>query len=108
MNKTTIKNKVLAVLREKKVSQTDLMRKLHISRSSAFSFINNDSMTVERLMELSVAFNYNFLNEFSNMLQISEPPPRLPDGQAYPEKIHELEIEIKALRKVIAEMTNKA
>jgi hypothetical protein len=59
-------------------------------------------------MLLSNAFNYNFLNMLSNELNVPSPSTLTPDGSNYAEKVQELEIENKVLRKLIAEMTIKS
>ncbi len=107
MDKKTIKNLVLEILQEKKISQADLTNKLKISSSTANSFFHNDSLTVERLMQLSVAFDYNFLNELSQTIPVYHPSPVDKDGNSYVDKIHDLEIENQTLRKLIAEMAGK-
>lgn len=108
LNEKTIKKRILDVFRKKKVTSSTLMDALNISRSAAFNFTHTDSVSVHRLMVLSKALNYNFLNMLSNELDVESPSVKAPDGKDYTEKVKELEIENRVLRKLISEMTTKS
>lgn len=107
MDKKAIKNRVLEILKDKKITQADLTNRLKISSSTANSFYHNDSLTAERLMQLSVAFDYNFFNELSQTIPVHHPSPVDKGGNSYADKVHDLEIENQTLRKLITEMTGK-
>ncbi len=91
MDKKSIKRRVLEILKDKKITQADLTNKLKISSSTANSFYHNDSLTVDRLMQLSVTFDFNFFNELSQTIPVYHPSPVDKEGNSYADKTHDLE-----------------
>ena len=61
----------------------------------------SDRIKLDKLVELSVVFGYNFLRELSNQLELNDPPKLIVDHSACQLRIRELEIENATLLKVL-------
>ena len=60
-------------MKRKHFNNTDLSHKLNLHHSSIFGMLNRKTFQVERLLELSEAFQYNFFREIAEELPYQEP-----------------------------------
>ncbi len=96
---TTIKAELLQLIQQKMLehhlSLNDFARKLELSPSAVSRMLEGNNMTLERLHEISLIFNYNFFRVWSDQLEIDQPE------SADIRRVKELEIANATLIKVI-------
>ena len=99
--KIDVNSMINAQMRRKNISASDLGRKINVSRTTAYSLSQRESIPVNRLIDLSKALNYNFFTEIANQLNITQPDPRNQEGESLTEKIAKLETQLEVLKDVL-------
>ena len=90
---------------EKRVNQVALAKSLNMEPSSVSRMLKSNSLSIEKLKQLSICLDYNFFVSFAGMLDLKEPAlhvePPPPDHTICNERIRELEIENNIMLKIL-------
>jgi len=100
-----IEHEALALIRKKMAEKgwynSDVAKRMLMHKSSVSKMLQSDRIKLDKLVELSAVFGYNFLRELSDLLELNDPPKLIVDHSACQLRIRELEIENATLLKVL-------
>lgn len=100
-----IEHEALALIRKKMAEKgwnnSDMAKRMLMHKSSVSKMLQADRIKLDKLVELSVLFEYNFLRELSDLLALNNPPKLTVDHSTCQLRIRELEIENATLLKVL-------
>jgi len=89
-------------LKEKGWDSTILASKIGMHRSSVGKMLQYDRIKLDRLKLISHLLGYNFLRALADQIDVNDPPKyTVEDVSVIKERIHELEIEVATLMKVL-------
>ena len=98
-------------MRKNFLSMSGLSRKMGAHQSTISSMLGRQTLQVQKLIELSKVFNYNFFKEIANLLPYEHPKLNEGDFQqeisALNEKIKLQEMEIGILRDTLKNLVGK-
>lgn len=100
-----IEHEALTLIRKKMAEKgwnnSDVAKRMQMHKSSVSKMLQADRIKLDKLVELSNLFGYNFLRELSDQLELNNPPRLIEDHTACQLRIRELEIENATLLKVL-------
>ena len=92
---------VIQKMKEKGWSRTVLAGKMNLDPSSISKLLSHETIKLNRLMEFSEVFGFNFLRVLADLSEINHPPTLLDDHSACQLRYRELQIENATLLKVL-------
>lgn len=100
MQKISVMQLVLREVQKRGKNGADVARELNLPYATVMGMLKRPTLQVQRLIELSESFKYNFFREIAELLPYQEPLPKL-DNSKYEEEIATLKEKLK-----IAEIEN--
>jgi hypothetical protein len=84
---------------KKNVNTAALARMMNLDPSTTYRMVEGQTLQLDKLKDLSMAFKYNFFQDLANLLDFPEPAKT--DHTACNERIRELEIENRVLTNLL-------
>lgn len=106
MEPVNVQSMVRREMSRARISMADLSRQLHVSPSTVLGMFNRSTMQVQKLVELSAIFNYNFFREIANTLPYAGPAAEASEKDALNERIKALEMEVGILRQTLKDVVS--
>ena len=93
-------------------SNADMARKLNVSPTTVQGMLSRHTLQVQKLVQLSEVFKYNFFREIAAMLPYAEPVyEKKPEDDAIraslQERIKALEMEVGILRQTLKDLVSR-
>jgi hypothetical protein len=94
------------------VSPAEMARRLNISPASIQGMLNRHTLQVQKLIELSEAFQYNFFREIADKLPFTKPEyaekgTMTKENEEMKDRIKALEMEVEILRQTLKEVVSR-
>lgn len=97
------------------MSNTELARRLYVFPASVQGMFSRPTMQVQRLVQLSEIFQYNFFREIARMIPYADPDYTVKTGESPVEienaqlkdRIKALEMEVGILRQTLKDVVSK-
>ena len=98
-------------MQRKHFTGADIVRKLNLHPSTVQGMLSRPTMQVQKLVELSEMFQYNFFREIAEQLPYSEPAvvkeEPVNNEAELKERIKMLEMEVSILRQTIKDVVSR-